>query len=101
MKKIYISGKITGLDLTEAMNLFNFAMHHITIQSRGKNKPVNPFYIMPFFGIKTWFFYLINDLRVLRKCDSVYFLTNWSESRGARIEMVFAIIWGKELTFQK
>lgn len=99
MKKVYISGKISGLELDEARYIFNTAA--IIIKSTGKHLPVNPFDINPFLGIKNYWCYMISDLWNLMFCDAIYMLDNWKESKGARIEHAFAKFIGLKIMYQK
>lgn len=95
MKAIYISGKITGLPThyyTQA-----FAQAETQVQKFYSKNIVSPLRIRPLFGIKRWEFYMVSDLIQLAKCDSVAFMQNWKDSRGARIEMLFAILLNKKI----
>ena len=100
--KLYISGRISGLPLQYAQDRFNFGIKDAIIDTKAtKEQCVNPFNIKPFFGFKIWLCYMIADLYQLRKCDAIYMLNNWKQSRGAKIEITVAILWGKEIYFQK
>lgn len=100
--KLYISGRISGLPLQYAQDRFNFGIKDAIIDTKAtKEKCVNPFNIKPFLGFKIWLCYMIADLYQLRKCDAIYMLNNWKQSRGSKIELAMAILWGKEIYFQK
>jgi hypothetical protein len=100
--KLYISGRISGLPLQYAQDRFNFGIKDAIIDTKAtKEQCVNPFNIKPFLGVKKWLFYMIADLYQLRKCDAIYMLNNWKDSRGAKIELVFAILCNKEIYFQE
>lgn len=88
-EKVYISGKITGLDINDAKALFNGAEEMLTEQ--GKNA-INPFKIAPFgnAGRPSWADYMRADIIELCKCDSIYMLHNWEDSKGARMELDIA-----------
>ena len=45
----------------------------------------------------TW---LEGDLEILKRCDAVYFLSNWQESEGAEAEYNLAVKLNKELLFE-
>ena len=93
MKKIYISGKISGLTEEQYRANFMRAIWKVEKMHRfehDKYSIVNPLNIRPIFGIKKWLFYMINDLRAQRKCTCSAFQSNWTESRGAVIEYYFA-----------
>ena len=100
--KLYISGRISGLPLQYAQDRFNFGIKDAIIDTKAtKEQCVNPFTITPFLGFKIWLCYMISDLYQLRKCDAIYMLNNWRHSRGAKIELAMAILWSKEIYFQK
>ena len=95
MKTIYISGKITGLPThyyTQA-----FAQAEAQVQRFYSFNTISPLRIRPLFGIRKWAAYMAADLWQLLKCDSVAFMQNWKDSRGARIEMIVALVFNKEI----
>jgi len=85
--RIYISGKITGLDIDYAKQLFKNAKTKI---EESGCVAVNPFDIMPYSPELTWEDHMIADIRELFKCKAIYMLKNWKESKGARIEYTIA-----------
>jgi hypothetical protein len=82
--KIYISGKITGLDLQEAENLFNEA--ETMLLKREYCEVVNPMKLDHSKHDQTWESFMMVDLKALIDCDGIYMLENWESSKGARIE---------------
>jgi hypothetical protein len=113
--KIYISGKISGLSESEYTANFRNTEKHVkekykrkvTFKISGggghmatfyqKPKVVNPLNIKPFLGIKNWHCYMIPDIYNLLKCDAIYMMDNWSQSRGARIELAIALLTKKKI----
>jgi len=85
--RIYISGKITGLNVDYAKQLFKNAQERI--EATGC-EAVNPFDIIPYSPELVWEDYMIADIRELFKCDAIYMLENWQGSKGARIEHAIA-----------
>lgn len=85
--KIYISGKISGLESSEYIH--NFLQAEKQIRGRGV-VVVNPIKINPLFGIKHWIFFMVADLCELRKCTHMAMQPNWTDSKGAVIEYYFA-----------
>ena len=88
--KIYISGKITGLEITEAeANFQNYedllSMHHF--------EPVNPMKLNHQHD-KSWESYMREDLIAMLQCDGVLMLDGWEDSRGAVIERKLALSIG-------
>ena len=98
----YLSGKITGLPENEARCNFDdshiklFLSHHYC----HGDKIIDPMKLIPFLGIKAWVFYMITDIAALIKSDAVVFQPNWINSKGAKIEMWFAIFFGKVIILQ-
>jgi hypothetical protein len=86
----YISGRISGLQESEARANFEYYANKARETSVRPVIIVNPFNIRPFLGIKTWFCYMLADLRELSMCDAIFMQPNWTESRGAVIEFFFA-----------
>lgn len=88
-KRIYLSGKISGLHPEDARQNFLFAERELRTYHQTDNI-INPFSIRPFLGIKSWLFYMISDIREQSTCTHSAFMYNWLESRGAVIEYFFA-----------
>lgn len=86
--KIYISGKISGLPhhiasanfwhAAKAAEQLHLAEPHI--------ETYIPYGKTPFLWIKIWLCYMIADIWKLIWCDAAYFMRNWKQSKGARIE---------------
>jgi len=85
MKKIYISGKITGIE-TEAPALFNKGVEEVELMGF---EAVNPMAIDHDHD-KTWQDYMRTDIKALCDCDAIYMLSNWRDSNGATIELQIA-----------
>ena len=97
MKKCYISGKITGIPLNDARELFKKASYFV---SEFGFIPVNPMVDSVFCESKTWGDYMLEDIKILIYCDAVFMLKNWKESRGARIEYFIAKKIGLDVFFE-
>ena len=99
--KIYISGKISGLDKDEYEFQFKIARRRVFQETDCFLEDIIiPLDIKPLFGIKKWLFYMIADIWQLRKCTHIAMQKNWIDSNGAIIEYFFAklifkqkIIW--------
>jgi hypothetical protein len=91
-QRIYLSGKISGLQESEArLNFEYYANKASEMFAYPENVIIiNPFDIRPFLGIKTWFCYMLADIYELSMCDTIFMQPNWTESRGAVIEYFFA-----------
>lgn len=98
-KKIYISGKISGLPAKEAVDKFEKAEDYL--KSVYPNATiVNPFKVKHLHD-KSWENYMRYDLIEMLSCTSIYMLTNWKQSEGAKIEFNLAIELKFEILFEK
>ncbi len=48
---------------------------------------------------RTWAEYLRKDIRLLMDCDSIWLMTGWSKSRGARLEHHIATELGFDVLY--
>lgn len=94
--KIYISGKITGLLESEALELFEQA-EKVCIEMG--YEPVNPMKLNHDHD-KSWIAYMKEDIIAMMSCDAIYMLNNWENSSGAKIERNIAIELGFEIIYQ-
>ena len=91
--KIYISGKITGYELSEAEAKFKKSANYLLKKGL---IPINPFDLSSgstfktFVGSKTWKDYMIDDINALFDCDAIFMQQDWGQSKGARIEYAIA-----------
>ena len=98
MKNIYISGKISGLDAEFVRGKFNGSEWDLIMQNKSFE---NPIHIRPLFGIDKWLFHMLADIWVLLRCDAILLQPDWIDSRGSKIEVVVAILTGKEIIIEK
>jgi chromosomal replication initiation ATPase DnaA len=94
--KVYISGKITGLPLSEAEERFKDAEELISALNL---TPVNPLKN----GLprdSSWEEHMAKDIELLKQCEAIFMLENWEDSRGAKIEYDFAIGSGKTIMYE-
>lgn len=89
--RIYISGQITGLDIKVAAE--NFEQAELKLAEVG-HAPVNPMKIVPYDPEWTWEDYMVADIRALFGCEAIFMLSNWEQSKGARIEHAIATQMG-------
>lgn len=93
MKKVYISGPITGT--TDYMERFKKAQEYL----EGKGYTVvNPALInsnLP--EDTTWDEYMEISLILVRMCDAIYLLKGWEESKGVEVELRTAKYFGMEI----
>lgn len=99
-QRIYIAGKITGLDWYEAFAMFDVA--EADLRARGF-EPLNP---MKKNGLDgdgedhPWAEYMKRDIPILLSCDAIYLLSNWRDSKGALLEHHIASELGMDVFWQ-
>lgn len=97
MKKIYISGPISGLPLETVYNNFTNAEVELLEQGYEVVNPLNN-------GLPTnatWEEHMRADLRLLLDCDAIYMLEGWEKSRGARIEYALGVDLKMDIQYQQ
>ena len=94
--KVYISGKISGLPISEVEQKFSRAewlLEDIGIQ------PVNPLKN----GLSLhdpWKRHIARDIELLLECNGILMLTTWKDSKSASIEYSVAKIQGMTVLFE-
>ncbi len=84
--KIYISGKISGLPISEVIAKFREAERKI--RKFGQD-PINP--LSNGLPIETeWADQMGKDIALLLRADAIYMLPDWQHSDGATIEYLIA-----------
>lgn len=94
--KYYISGKISGLEKEEYEENFDDAKWIMSFLYKD-DIIVNPTEIKPLFGVKSYWCHMAADIYQELKCTHVAFQKNWIDSKGARIEMIVALITNKKI----
>ena len=89
--KIYIAGKITGKE--DYKTDFKAAEERLTKQG---HTVMNPSFLPEGFEHSE---YLHICKAMIDVCDAVYFLPTWTDSKGAHLEMGYAVAKGKEIIF--
>lgn len=93
--KIYISGKITGEpNHREIFRKAWVALWELNFTA------IDPCDFPDSHHDKSWKSYMKEDLRILKKCDAIFMLNNWQDSRGAKIEHWFAKRYNKTIIYQ-
>ena len=96
--KIYLSGKISGLEEGEYQR--NFAKATIDACDLFPNRLlhfINPT-ILPAIH-NSWADYMIRDLMLLKDCDAIVMLPDWIDSKGATVEHDFALGCGMTIKY--
>ena len=91
-KKVYISGRISDLPREQYMTMFSIAEQ--MLRKKGY-EPVNPtrFFMCKYIWLYRLLGYrltLLYDLWRLMRCDLIYKLPGWQQSKGANIESCVA-----------
>lgn len=85
MRKCYISGKITGLSQDEYMKRF---MDGEQTMKKAGYSVINPAKVNAMMPIDmTWDEYMKMSLTMLSFCDTIYMLSNYTDSKGAMLEL--------------
>lgn len=94
-QKVYISGPITGRDYDDV--LLNFRKAAETVSNIGLI-PVNP---TTWWGRLHWIFIrfpyslqMTICIWYLHRCQVIFLMDSWEQSRGAKLEKAFADFWG-------
>lgn len=99
-KKIYISGKMTGLPKEVFQAKFAEAERKLTDKGWKVFNPANDAWQSWFERQgKTYAEMLWHDMHQVMECAAIYMLDNFLESKGAKAEMAFAIAIGKEVIY--
>lgn len=94
--KIYISGKITGLDYADVETKFQDAQNLLSDIGFEVVNPLNN-------GLTkehSWEQHMVKDFELLLPCDAIYMMDNWQDSTGARIEHRTAFEMNKDIWFE-
>lgn len=96
MKRIYISGKITGQENPE----LEFEATEQFVKAKYKAQVINPYKVhkeLPELKHEEYMRLCFAEIDI---SDAVYFMENWKESCGASQEMGYAIAKGKEIIIE-
>ena len=93
--KVYISGKISGLDFEEVKKRFLEAEEFLESLGIQAVNPLNN-------GLSVdddWIKHLCRDIELLHECNYIYMMDGWQDSGGAWVEYDFASRTGKTVVF--
>ncbi len=97
MKKIYISGQISGLPYDEVVAKFKEAEERLQAQGYETVNPLKN-------GLPDnapWELHMALDIVQLLGCETIYLLPDWQQSKGATLEKKIAEFTGKEIIYQE
>ena len=92
-KRVYISGGMTDVPREQYIELFRRAEE--SLRAQGYHKIVNPIRVWAcrwpwLYKIIGYRLTLLYDLWLLMRCDQIYKLPGWRDSKGANIESCVA-----------
>ena len=91
MKKIYLSGPVSGRPLEEARVQFGLAEEFLLKHFGRENIMVyNPMKFNEYAPEKKWQDYMHTCLAVLETCDAILMLKGWHKSYGSNCEYFYA-----------
>ena len=94
--KIYISGSITGTH--DFMERFSIAQKKL---ERDEHDVVNPALVNSNLPKSTTYSeYMDMSICMLKMCDAIYLLDGWKSSRGANLEIIFAMLNDKKILYE-
>lgn len=96
-KRMYISGPIAHLDLTERKRAFTLAESRINFYT--DYIAVNPFKN----GVpeeEHWSIHMKADIKLLLECDAIFMLKGWEMSKGCKLELDIATTIGLPVYFE-
>lgn len=85
--RIYISGKIKGLPFEEAYSNFKTVENKLISDGHKVVNPMSRKYIKNRVGKLPWIVHMFFDILLLLRCNAIYMQRNWSDSRGAKVEL--------------
>lgn len=97
MKKIYISGQISGLPYDEVVAKFKEAEERLQAQGYETVNPMKN-------GLPDnapWELHMALDIVQLLGCETIYLLPDWQQSKGATLEKTIAELTGKTMIYEE
>lgn len=94
--KIYIAGKVSGLDRQNVLQKFENASNEL------KKEGHHPFVpcVLPDYDDVPHQDYLHICYAMIDICDAIYMLSDWQQSKGARMELQYAADHRKEILYE-
>lgn len=96
--RIYLSGKITGLDEITVKRNFDIAERNVILRFP-QAEIVNPLKLVGYEP--NWKIAMLKDIEALFDCTAIFMLSNWMDSKGAKIEHHIAAVLGYTIIYDK
>ena len=101
MKLVYVAGKYTAKTTHEVQRNINIAWDWGCEIAKAGAFPVIPHCnTSQMQDIQSPEFWYEGTLELLKRCDAIYMLRDWEDSRGAKVELSLAKELGLEVIFQ-
>lgn len=94
--KIYISGKITGIE-NVVYKIFEIAENKLKLHGYDVVNPIK----LPHNHDKSWESYMKECIVALMSCDTIYMLANYYRSKGAFLEIALAKEFGIKVIYEE
>ena len=94
--KIYLSGKISGTDLTHTRKRFSSVADKLQVLGYEVTNPL----CNGLPETAPWEEYIAKDIINLIDCEGIYMLQGWEDSQGARIEHAVAKEIGLKVMYE-
>ncbi len=94
--KIYVAGKISGLDPITVLEKFSRAFCALRRDGHSVFSPST----LPAYDDVPHEDYMHICYAMIDICDAVYMLRDWQKSKGARMELQYAADWGKKILYE-
>lgn len=97
MKRVYISGPISGHNLEERRASFKKIQNLLEVQDY---QPINPMENgLP--AEATTHEHMKRDIELLMTCDMIYMMRRWTHSKGCKVEFDVATAIGLPVLFEE
>jgi len=97
IKKVYISGAISGSEGFYALQKIRFEQAALTFKAQGF-EVVNPFEL-DHSKNSVWADFMRTDIKAMMDCTHVYMVSGWEKSKGAKIEHDLAFGLGMSIFY--
>ena len=95
--KVYVSGKITGLDEEKAINKF---MESVWMLRSQGCKVMSPHVLIDCKDFEHED-YIHVCYAMIDVCDAIFMQKDWQDSKGARLELQYASDWHKQIIYEE
>lgn len=94
--KVYVAGKISGLDRKSAGEKFASTAEKLKADGHEVFVPT----VLPDYPNVPHEDYMHVCYAIIDICDAVYMLKDWQDSKGARLERNYALDWDKWVFYE-